>query len=300
MVEVGPRDGLQNEAVALTVDERVELISLLVNAGARRLEAVAFAHPERVPAMAGAEEVMSAVPRRAGVSYAGLVLNRKGLDRAVGSGVDEINMVVCASDTFSLRNQNVTTDESMCAAEDVIEGARSEGLFVTVTIGVAFGCPYEGEIPVQRISTLARRARAAGAQELCLADSVGVGVPRQVRQLIGAVEFDWSPSELRFHFHNTRNTGYANAVAAIDAGVRVLDASIGGIGGCPFAPAATGNIATDDLLYLLQRSGLALEWRRQELPAIVAALEARLGHSTPSLLPGAGDFIASPCRDAGT
>src|SRR5215207_9219325 len=214
IVEVSPRDGLQNESVILSTDAKVELIGRLVRAGARRVEAVSFAHPKLVPAMADAEAVMARLPRGDAVAYAGLVLNRRGLDRALAAGVDEVNVVVGVSDTFSRRNQNVSTEESMAAAADVLGRAR--------------------------VVALAARGAAAGARELCLADTIGAGVPSQVRDLAARAGDAVGPEPLlRFHFHNTRNTGFANAVAAVEAGATVLDASAGGIGGCPFAPRAT-------------------------------------------------------------
>jgi hydroxymethylglutaryl-CoA lyase len=291
IVEVSPRDGLQNEAVVLSTDDKLALIGRLVAAGARRVEAVSFAHPRMVPAMADAEAVMKRVPRGDGVAYAGLVLNRRGLERALAAGVDEVNMVVCVSDTFNRRNQNATTEQSMRDAADVLGRAREAGLFTTLTLATSFGCPFEGEVDPGRVVELAARGAAAGAQELCLADTIGVGVPSQVRDLAGRVR-DAAGAEppLRFHFHNTRNTGFANAVAAVEEGVRVLDASAGGIGGCPFAPRATGNIATDDLVYLLHRMGMTTGYDLEALLPTAAFLADRLGHEVPALLPRAGSF----------
>jgi len=292
IIEVSPRDGLQNEKTILSTADKVELITRLADVGARRIEAVSFAHPKIVPAMADAEAVMAAVPRRPEVSYAGLVLNRRGLERAIDTAVDEINVVVCASDTFSARNQNCTTEESLAAAIDVVAGARAAGIFATVTIATAFGCPFEGEVSERRVLDLAHRAAEAGAQELCLADTVGVGVPSQVRSLMegfGAT----SDVPLRFHFHNTRNTGYANALAAIEGGVAVLDSSAGGIGGCPFAPKATGNIATEDLLYLVERMGMTTGWDLHALLPIADLLSERLGKVVPGMVSKAG-FFPSP------
>jgi hydroxymethylglutaryl-CoA lyase len=291
IVEVSPRDGLQNEPVVLSTEAKVELIGRLVEAGARRVEAVSFAHPRLVPAMADAEAVMERVPRTDGVAYAGLVLNRRGLDRALGTGVDEVNVVVGVSDTFSRRNQNASTEESMEAAADVLGRAREHGLFCTLTLATSFGCPFEGEVDPGRVAELAARGAAAGAQELCLADTIGVGVPSQVRDLAaraGDAAGDSVP--LRFHFHNTRNTGFANAVAAVEAGATVLDASAGGIGGCPFAPKATGNVATDDLVYLLERMGLHTGYDLGALLPTAVFLSAQLGHEVPALLPRAGPF----------
>jgi hydroxymethylglutaryl-CoA lyase len=291
IVEVSPRDGLQNEDVVLPTDAKVELITRLVDAGARRVEAVSFAHPKLVPAMADAEAVMERVPRRDGVSYAGLILNRRGLDRALGTGVDEVNVVVCVSETFSRRNQNMSTEDAMRQAAEVIAAAKAEGLFTTLTLSTAFGCPFEGEVAPERVVELARQAAAAGVDELCLGDTIGVGVPTQVRDLTARIRDavgDTPP--LRYHFHNTRNTGFANAVAAVLAGVTVLDSSAGGIGGCPFAPAATGNIATDDLVYLLERMGLRTGYDLDRLLPTAAFLSERLGHEVPALLPRAGTF----------
>jgi hydroxymethylglutaryl-CoA lyase len=291
IVEVSPRDGLQNESEILSTEAKVELIARLVAAGARRVEAVSFAHPRLVPAMADAEAVMERVPRTDGVAYAGLVLNRRGLDRALGTGVDEVNVVVGVSDTFSRRNQNASTEQSMQAAADVLERARGAGLFTTLTLATSFGCPFEGEVDPGRVVELAARGAAAGAQELCLADTIGVGVPSQVRDLAARARDAVGPEPpLRFHFHNTRNTGFANAVAAVEAGATVLDASAGGIGGCPFAPRATGNIATDDLVYLLERMGLDTGYDLEALLPTAAFLADRLGHEVPALLPRAGPF----------
>ncbi len=291
IVEVSPRDGLQNEGTILSTDAKLDLITRLVDAGARRIEAVSFAHPRLVPTMADAEAVMERVPRRDGVSYAGLILNRKGLDRAVGAGVDEVNVVVCVSDTFSTRNQNQTADEAMRMADEVVSAARGRGLFTTITLATAFGCPFEGEVDPARVAEFARRAADAGVQELCLADTVGVGAPSQVHDLTARFR-DTAPDgpALRFHFHNTRNTGFANAYAAVIEGVDVLDASAGGIGGCPFAPKATGNIATDDLVYMLDRMGRPSGIDLEALLPTAGFLSEQLGHEVPALVPRAGMF----------
>jgi isopropylmalate/homocitrate/citramalate synthase len=291
IVEVSPRDGLQNESVILSTDAKVELVTRLVDAGARRVEAVSFAHPKLVPAMADAEAVMARVPRRDGVSYAGLVLNRRGLDRALRAGVDEVNVVVGVTDAFSRRNQNMPTAEAMRQAVEVVAGAREAGLFTTLTLSVAFGCPFSGEVAPERVVDLAAEAARSGVDEIALGDTIGVGVPAQVRELtarIRAAVGDRPP--LRYHFHNTRNTGFANAYAAVLDGVDVLDASAGGIGGCPFAPKATGNIATDDLVYLLERMGIPTGYDLAALLPTAAFLSAQLGHEVPALLPRAGSF----------
>jgi len=292
IVEVSPRDGLQNEKTILSTDAKVDLITRLVDAGARRIEAVSFAHPRLVPTMADAEAVMERVPRPEGVSYAGLILNRKGLDRAVGAGVDEVNVVVCVSDTFSGRNQNATADEAMRMAGDVVDAARSRGLYTTITLATAFGCPFEGEVDPARVAEFARRSADSGVQELCLADTVGVGAPDQVADLTGRMRDDLGTDgpRLRYHFHNTRNTGFANAYAAVIEGVDVLDASAGGIGGCPFAPKATGNIATDDLVYMLERMGHPTGIDLKTLLPTAEFLGEQLGHEVPALVPRAGTF----------
>ena len=291
VVEVSPRDGLQNESVVLPTDAKVSLVQRLVDAGASRIEAVSFAHPKLVPAMADAEEVMAGVPRVDGVSYAGLILNRRGLERALGTGIDEVNVVVGVSDTFSRRNQNVSSDEAMDAAGDVVAAARAEGLFTTLTLATSFGCPFEGEISPDRVIAYAERGAALGSDELCLADTIGVGTPNQVRTFTTRVRTEIGTTPvLRYHFHNTRGTGIANAYAALLDGVTVLDASAGGIGGCPFAPNATGNIATDDLVYLLDRMGLESGIDLERLMPTSAFLAVQLGHEVPALLPRAGNF----------
>ncbi|MBE1531971.1 hydroxymethylglutaryl-CoA lyase [Actinomadura algeriensis] len=292
MVEVGPRDGLQNEARVLTPDDKIALIERCVAAGTRRVEAVSFVNPERVPQMAGAEEVMAGVPRRDGIAYSGLVLNRRGLDRALDARVDEVNVVVPASDTFSVRNQGTTVAEMLDAWDGIAAAADDAGVPATMTIAVAFGCPFEGDTPPERIEYIARRAHAAS--EIALADTIGVGVPAQVRDLTRRAREAAPGIPLRFHFHNTRNTGYANALMAVDEGVTVLDASAGGFGGCPFAPAATGNIATEDLLYALHRSGHDTGIDMESTARTGMWLAERLGVPAPSLLGRAGGFPASP------
>ncbi|MEA3509994.1 MAG: hydroxymethylglutaryl-CoA lyase, partial [Actinomycetota bacterium] len=254
IVEVGARDGLQNESVTVPTAGKIELIERLVDAGVRRLEIASFVHPGRVPQMADAEAVVEAVgPSPDGVSFIGLVLNRRGLDRALATTVDEINFVVGASDGFNQANAGVSPEITMTEIESMLSQVESRR--TTVTISVAFGCPYDGAVPVDDVVDLAARAANAGADEIALGDTIGVAVPSQVIAVIeaaGAVV----DVPLRGHFHDTRNTAVANASAAYAAGVSVLDASIGGAGGCPFAPNATGNVATEDLIYLFERMGI--------------------------------------------
>lgn len=296
IVEVSPRDGLQNEAVHVSTRAKIELITQLVRSGAKRIEAVSFAHPRHVPAMADAEQVMAGVPRPEGVSYAGLVLNSRGLDRALAVGVDEVNAVVCVSETFSQRNQRMSADGAMAQAVSVVERARARNLYTCITLATAFGCPFEGEVDLRRVTSFVSRALASGVDELCLADTIGVGVPTQVTRFAESVwELD-DDVALRFHFHNTRNTGFANAVAAYAAGSRVLDASAAGIGGCPFAPNATGNVATEDMIYLFERMGVPTGFDLESLMPTSGYLAGVLGHDVPALLPRAGVFPASHPR----
>ncbi|MEV0971204.1 hydroxymethylglutaryl-CoA lyase [Microtetraspora glauca] len=285
IIEVGPRDGLQNEPVIVPTAAKVAYIRSLIAAGLRRVEAVSFVHPRRVPQMADAEEVMARVPRVPGVRYAGLVLNERGLDRALRAGVDEVNAVVVATETFSQRNQGMCVDDAVAGFGVIAVRAREAGLRVTLTVAAAFGCPFEGEVAPDLVAGIVRRC--PGAQEIALADTIGVGVPADVRRLAAAVR-EVSPLPLRFHFHNTRNTGYANAVAALESGAVALDASAGGIGGCPFAPAATGNIATEDLAYLLHRSEIATGVDLAGVLAAAELVEAALGTRVPAQLGRAG------------
>jgi len=298
IVEVGPRDGLQSEPGVLPTATKVEFIERAIAAGVRRVEVTSFVNPKRVPQMADAEAVLAALPRREGVHYIGLVLNRKGFERAAAAGCNEIGMAVVASDTFNQRNQGVTSDESIAAWLDIAKAAKQAGIRPQVTVSAAFGCPFEGEVPVQRVVDIARRVAEAGPFEIALADTIGVGVPSQVIELVGRVREAVPGVALRCHFHNTRNTGLANAFAAVQAGVRTLDASLGGIGGCPFAPAATGNIPTEDLVYMLQRSGYPTGI---DLAAAIETgkwLQEQLGRPVPGMLVKAGDFPRAPAQAA--
>jgi hydroxymethylglutaryl-CoA lyase len=306
IVEVGPRDGLQNESVVLPTEVKVELVRRALAAGVRRIEAASFVNPRLVPQMADAEAVMDAVRKPAvlepgstdpgGVAFIGLVLNGRGLDRALAAGVDEVNVVVAASETFSQRNQNTSIAAMLDAAETIAARAAEAGIGRSIVISTAFGCPFEGEVPADAVLAVAARCLDAGYEEVALADTIGVGVPRQVRELVAGVRAlpGGERVRLRAHFHNTRNTGYANALAAVESGVEVLDASIGGIGGCPFAPNATGNIATEDLQYLLERSGWSTGLRLAALAETGTWVAERLGKQAPALLGRAGSFPSSP------
>lgn len=292
IVEVGPRDGLQNEPGVFPTSAKVEFIKRIVAAGTRRVEATSFVSPKRVPPMADAEEVMKALPRLAGVRYAGLVLNRRGFDRAAASGCDEIGMVVVASDTYNQRNQGVTTRESIAGWLGIAAAAHASGIRAQVTISAAFGCPFEGIVAPEAVIAIAREVADGNPAEIAIADSIGVGVPSQVSDLLRRLQEALPGMPLRCHFHNTRNTGMANAYAAVEAGATALDASIGGIGGCPFAPAATGNIATEDLLYMLGRMSIETGVDLEETIATSRWLEAQFGRPVPGMLAKAGVFPA--------
>jgi isopropylmalate/homocitrate/citramalate synthase len=286
--EVGPRDGLQNEAEPLEPEVRAELVNRLARTGLPRVEAVSFVNPARVPQMAGAEEVAAGIEREEGVVYAGLVLNEQGYDRLAASGLDEAHYAFVSTETFNRRNANASVDQSVAAAERIVERGRADGIRVTVTIGASFGCPFEGGVDPGRILELARRLAAAGVAEIVFADTIGVGVPRQVRQLVGGGAELGCP--IGVHLHNTRNTGLANAYAALEAGASSLDASIGGIGGCPFAPRATGNIGTEDLVYLLNGEGVETGVDLDALIEIAGWLEGVLGRQLPGQVYRAGSF----------
>jgi hydroxymethylglutaryl-CoA lyase len=290
IVEVGPRDGLQSEPGVLPTATKVEFIERAIAAGARRIEVTSFVNPKKVPQMADAEEVLRALPRHPGVHYVGLVLNRKGFDRAAAAGCTEVGMAVVASDTFNRRNQGVATEESIAAWLDIAAAAQQAGIRPQVTISAAFGCPFEGEMPVERVVEVAKRVAEALPFEIALADTIGVGVPAQVTELVSRVREAVPGVRLRCHFHNTRNTGLANAFAAVQAGVVTLDASLGGIGGCPFAPAATGNIPTEDLVYMLQRSGYETGIDLDRAIETGKWLQEQLGRPVPGMLVKAGSF----------
>ena len=252
--DVGPRDGLQNEEKHLDPATRAELVNRLAAAGLPRIEAVSFVNPKLVPQMAGAEEVVAAIDRRDDVLYAGLVLNERGYDRLAATDLDEVHMAFAATESFNRRNQNASPEESLTATVAIVERAHADGLRATATIGVSFGCPFEGAVDPARVLGFAEQLAGSGPDEIFFADTVGVAVPRQVKELVSGASGLGTP--IGVHLHNTRNTGFANAYAAVEAGATVLDASVGGIGGCPFAPRATGNICTEDLVYMLHGEGV--------------------------------------------
>jgi hydroxymethylglutaryl-CoA lyase len=289
IVEVSPRDGLQDEAVVLPTATKVSLIEQALDAGVERVEAVSFARPDRVPTMADAEAVLAGVARRPGTRLSGLVLNERGLERALVAGVDEINVVVLVSETFSRRNQGLGVDEALLMWSRVAKGAAAAGIGATVTLSAAFGCPYEGWVDRARVREMARRVAEGGPIEIALADTIGCAVPPEVDALVRSVADD-TGLPVRVHLHNSRNTGYANALAAIAAGASTLDASIGGIGGCPFAPGATGNIATEDLVHLLDRMDIPTGVNLDKVLATSRWLEGVVGHPVPGQLGRSGPF----------
>jgi hydroxymethylglutaryl-CoA lyase len=295
IVEVAPRDGLQNEAVMLTTGDKAELVMRSVAAGARRIEAVSFVNPRAVPQMADAEGVMEMLRgehdlRSDGVTLIGLVLNRRGLDRAIKAQIDEANFVVVASETFNQRNQGVPIAETLAQIAQSGEEAHAAGVPMSVTIGAAFGCPFEGEVPEAMVVRIAAEVVQAGVREIALADTIGVADPLRVEQRIAAVRAVIGDTPIRCHFHNTRNTGIANAYAAWRAGAATLDTSLGGIGGCPFAPSATGNIATEDVAYMFARMGIQTGLDLDSLIRSSVWLSEKLNKPLPAALGRAGDF----------
>lgn len=300
IMEVSPRDGLQNEAEVLSTEQKLALIDRALDAGCRRLEVVSFAHPGRVPQMADAEAVCLGLPQRGDVIYTGLVMNQRGYERLLATQrLDEAGLVVPATDTFGQRNQGMDVAANVAMARSVLRDARARGLRAQATIAVAFGCPFEGEVPLTRLVEIALAVAEEEPVEIALADTVGVGVPGQVLEAFSAVAEAVGPDiPLRAHFHDTRNTGIANAFAALQAGVATLDASIGGIGGCPFAPNATGNIATEDLVYMLDRTGVDHGVSLEGLLAGAQWLQEVLGRSVPSSLLRAGGFPQPEQSDA--
>jgi (R)-citramalyl-CoA lyase len=289
IVDVGPRDGLQNEDASLLPEVRATLCEKLAAAGVPRVEAASFVNPKRVPQMAGAEEVMASIERAPHTAYAGLVLNEKGYERAVAAGVDEVRYAFPVTETFAKRNQNTTVEDATRLAARLVERARLDGVRVSITLSAAFGDPFEGRVDPGYVLDLAGQVAAAAPDEIVLADTIGVGVPSQVRRLVEGVA-DYGTT-VGCHFHDTRNTGIANAAAAVESGATVLDASVGGTGGCPFAPRATGNIATEDLVYLLHNMGHTTGVDLDTLIEVAIWLAAQLDKELPGQVHKAGNFV---------
>ena len=288
--DVGARDGLQNEDLSLPPERRAELANRLAGTGLPRVEAASFVQSSRVPQMAGAEEVVAGLKPQAGVAFSGLALNEKGYRRLLETPLREAHFSFGCTDEFNRRNQNASVEESTGLAERLIGLSRDDGIHLTVTIGVAFGCPFEGPVEPQRVLVIAERLASAGAQEICFADTIGVGVPSQSRFLVG--EAQQFGIRIGAHFHDTRNMGLANALAALESGAKVLDASVGGLGGCPFAPRSTGNIATEDLVYLLDREGVETGVDLDALIGVAAWLEGVLAKTLPGKVYRAGNWPA--------
>ena len=296
IVEVGARDGLQNEKAILEPAVRVELVRRLEAAGAKRIEAVSFVHPKYVPQMAGAEEVMAALPKTPGRSRIGLVLNGKGYDRALGTTVDEVNVSLSASDGFGLKNAGLSVAGQVEMLAGIVAGRANSGgdrdatPSLSATISCVWGCPFDGEVSVEQVADLVGRIGELAVDEIALADTIGVADPWAVTRVVEAARKAAPDAPLRLHFHDTRNTGLANAYAGVEAGIDVLDASVGGIGGCPFAPGATGNVATEDLVYMLERAGYSTGYDLDALIATARWIGEKIGRPAPSALSRAGGW----------
>ena len=290
ILEVGPRDGLQSEPEIMPTEIKKEFIVRTVDAGIKKIEVTSFVHPKKVPQMADAEKLVESLPDYDDVSYIGLIMNQKGFERAKNCGIQEVGMVIVSTDTYNMRNQGVTTQQSIDNWLEIASEAQSAGIKTNVVIACAFGCPYEGEVDPEKIVEIAEKALQGSPDILGLADSVGVAVPNQVKNVFSLIKELNPDIPLRTHLHNTRNTGLANAAAAIDSGVSIIDASTGGIGGCPFAPKATGNIPTDDLLYMLDRSNIETGVNLNDVVQTSQWLEEILDRNVPAMVPKAGIF----------
>ena len=291
LVEVGPRDGLQNEATIISTADKLALIRRAIDYGARRIEVTSFVNPKKVPQLADAEDLVAMLPERDDVTYIGLVLNRRGAERALATGrIDELGAVCVTSDSFGIRNQGQSSDESLAAAMEIVALAREAGRSGQITIATAFGCPFEGRVAIERVVVMAKRAADADPREIALADTIGVGVPTGVSEMIGRVREAVGGLPVRVHFHNTRGTGIANVWAAVKEGAATVDASLGGLGGCPFAPGAAGNVATEDVIYMLEQSGVRTG---VTLPQVVDAagwLAGVMGRPLPAMVSKAPAF----------
>jgi hydroxymethylglutaryl-CoA lyase len=284
-VEVGPRDGLQNEQALIATQDKLALITRALDAGVRRIEVTSFVNPVKVPQMADADAVCAGLPQREGVTYIGLVMNTRGAERAIATGrINQLGAVAVATDTFAMANQGQTSDGSVDAAKAIIALAKASRLTAQVTIGASFGCPFEGEVSEDRVVAMAVRLAEAGPVEIALADTIGVADPAHVARLVARVRVAIAPLPVRVHFHNTRGTGLANVWAAVLAGASVIDASIGGLGGCPFAPGAAGNVASEDVLYMLNRAGIATGLDLGRLVETSAWLSGVMGRKLPGMV----------------
>lgn len=290
IIEVSPRDGLQNEKEIISTESKIALVNHAIKCGLKRIEVASFVNPKRVPQMADGETVIDGLNFDNGVTYIGLVLNERGAERALNTKIHELGAVVCASDGFAIRNQGQSSKESAQIAMKITEMAKRAGKSAQITVSTAFGCPFDGETDPEYVAEICEEISKCEPREIALADTIGVATPRQVKNLFELVKSKIGDIPLRAHFHNTRNTGIANAWAAYDAGVRIMDSSLGGLGGCPFAPKATGNIPTEDLLYMLERSGINTGLNIDKIIETGIWLEELMGKRLPSMLPKAGNF----------
>ncbi len=282
IVEVGPRDGLQNEAAPVPTADKIAFVERLVDAGCRRVEVSAFVSPKWIPQLADAAEVFAALPRRDGVRYSALVPNAKGLERALSCGVNEVAIFAAASDTFSRKNINQSIDESLTAYAAVVAAARAAGARVRGYLSTCFGCPFEGDVPVARVRELTMRLLDMGVYEVAVSDTIGVAHPGQVRSVLDVLLSTAPSAQLALHFHDTRGTALANVLAALELGISTFDSSAGGLGGCPYAPGASGNLATEDLLYLLDGLGHPTGIDRAKVMQASLAIAPAVGHALPS------------------
>jgi hydroxymethylglutaryl-CoA lyase len=296
LVEVSARDGLQNEPELLSTAQKLEMIRLAVASGLRRMEVASFVNPKKVPQMADGEAVMAGLPKDDGVTYIALALNQRGFERALEAGAREVNFVLAASEAFAGRNSGSSILGLVDALAEVVRLAEPGRVRVSATVSVAFGCPFEGEVPAATVIDLARRAGQTGVFEIALADTIGVAAPRQVRELFTGAAAAAPGIQMRAHFHNTRNTALANALAAVEVGVPVIDGSLAGIGGCPFAPGAAGNVPTEDLVYMFERMGIATGVSLDKAIAAATYIGAALGKATPGMVSRAGGFPAAQRR----
>jgi len=284
LVEVSPRDGLQNEPDIVSTEDKLALIDHIIAAGFRRIEAGSFVNPKKVPQMADGDAVFAGLPKRDDVAFIALALNPRGVERALAAGAKEINYVFCASDGFSIRNNGGTVEETFRVWPEVAESAKRGGARLSATISTAFGCPFDGEVAIERVVAVAEMCANQDIFELALADTIGVASPKDVRERLRAIKDVTNGVQLRAHFHNTRNTALANAVAAVEEGVRVLDGSLGGIGGCPFAPGAAGNVPTEDLAYMFARMGFDTGVDLDKAVDAARFISGVLGRTTPGMV----------------
>ena len=290
IVDVTARDGLQNESVIFTTEDKIDLINRSIETGVKRLEVASFVHPKYVPQMADAEAIINNLPEKDNLTYIGLAMNERGVDRALKTKINEIGLVVVATDTFAKKNQNQTRDSSIKMACSMVEKIKSEGLKVNVTIAASFGCPFEGEDEIGTVVEMAKQIAFSNPDEISIADTIGVGDPWKVKELLPQIKSVLPTMPLRAHFHNTRNTGLANVYTAIECGVNSIDVSIGGIGGCPFAPSATGNVPSEDVVYMLGRNGIDTGVSLNKLISTSQWLSKKMGKTLPGMVSRAGGF----------